>query len=310
MNDEPMWTRLAAGRMLPTARGVLQLIFAGVLYAAGANVGAGWVVVLAAVLAGTVVAGYTSLWRAARRVEVRRLFPAVAVAGVPVKAVLEVRAPGAGRLFATDALTGLVGDGASGSRFVGSVVPRRGATDGAEVDVGLSDRFGVVRGRASGHVRTPYLAVPAIPAVAPDALHTTGDAEDRAVVRARSGPEFGGLRAYAPGDPVRSVSWRASARHGRLVVGEALRPAAPMLRIAIEGRIWQRDALDRACDRACGLAAAATADGRPVEIAADGAVRPWSNAVRRDLAVLPPHAGAPPRPLAPAPVGSAETVTL
>lgn len=142
MSAPSEWTRLRARRTVPMLRGVLQVVFAGVLYAAGANVGAGWVVVLAAVLAGTVVAGYLAVWQAARRVEVRRRFPAVAVAGVAVEVFVEVRAPGAGRLVVADGLSGLVGDGASRSRFVGSVVPARGAADGAEVRVGLADRFG------------------------------------------------------------------------------------------------------------------------------------------------------------------------
>lgn len=152
--------------------------------------------------------------------------------------------------------------------------------------------------------------MPAVPDALTDAVRHTGDGEDSAAVRARSGPEFGGLRAYAPGDPARSVSWRASARHGRLVVGEPLRPAAPTLRIGVAAGTWEREALDRATERVCALATAASAAGRPVEIAADGAVRPWDDAARRDLAVLPPHVGAAPRPLAPPPPGPAETVTI
>jgi len=149
-----------------------------------------------------------------------------------------------------------------------------------------------------------------MPTGVPQAHRSTGDGADQAAARALSGAEFAGLRAYVPGDPPRSISWRASARHGRLVVGEPLRPAAPTLRIALAGGTWEREALDRAAERICALAATAAGEGRPVEIAADGAVFPWNEAARRDLAVLPPHAGAAPRLLAPPPAGAVETVTV
>lgn len=308
---EDRWTRLRAGRTVPTRRGLLQLVLAGVLYAAGANAGAGWVVVLAAGLGGAVLAGWVTARRAARRVEGRRRLPQLVVAGSAVEVTLEVRAPAAGLAVVTDALSGASGAAPAGRALVAVLRPSRGALDGAQVHVEVTDRLGLARAATAAFVRSPLLAVPPVPAAGarppPAAVQ---DAEHEATVRARSGVEFAGLRAYASGDPARWVQWRATARHGRLIVGEPHRQAAPALRIALAGGTWEQASLDRAAERVCALAAGAERAGRPVEVAADGLIQPWSDAVRRDLALLPPHAGAPARPLAPPPTAALETWTV
>ncbi len=306
----PGWTRLRPGRTAPTRRGSLQALLAVVLYTAGANAGAGWVTVLATLLAGAVLAAWWTTHRAARRVEVRRTLPAQAVAGTPVEVSVQVRAPGGGHLVVADALGG-AGAGPPGARLVGTLRPARGSVRGAEVRVELADPLGLARASAAGWAPSPLLAVPAVPR-APGSLprRVAETALDLPAVRARAGVEYAGLRAYAPGDPPRTVHWRATARHGRMVVGEPARPAAPALRIALAGGSWSQAALDRAVERVCALAAAGAAAGRPTEVAVDGAVQPWSEAARRDLALLPPHAGARPRPLAPPPPGAVETVTV
>lgn len=296
--------------MLPTRRGVLQVVLACVLYAAGANVGAGWVVVLAAALAGAVLSALACVWWAARRVRVLRALPTLALAGSPVQVTLEAHAPGMGRIVVADSLTGLAGAVDPGRRLTAAFVPRRGAVGGGDVRVELTDPLGLARATLSGQVASPLLAVPAIPPSETVALPALAEGSLDQAARARSGPEFAGLRAYAPGDPPRSVQWRATARHGRMVVGEPTRPTAPALRVALAGGAWTQEQLDRAIERVCGLAAAAAAMGRPTEVAADGSVRPWTEAARRDLTLLPPHAGAPARTLAPPPSGAVETITV
>jgi len=53
------------------------------------------------------------------------------------------------------------------------------------------------------------------PANNPPPLPRTGRGED-GVAKAGEGEQFHGLREYRPGDPLRSIAWRASARHDRL----------------------------------------------------------------------------------------------
>lgn len=53
------------------------------------------------------------------------------------------------------------------------------------------------------------------PANNPPPLPRTGRGDD-GIAKAGEGDQFHGLREYRPGDPLRSVAWRASARHDRL----------------------------------------------------------------------------------------------
>lgn len=51
---------------------------------------------------------------------------------------------------------------------------------------------------------------------------------------AGSGDEFFGLREYAPGDPIRTIAWKASARTETLVVRQTMTPAPPRIWIGLD----------------------------------------------------------------------------
>lgn len=61
------------------------------------------------------------------------------------------------------------------------------------------------------------------PAPTPPALPRTGRGDEGAA-RAGEGEHFHGLRNYRPGDPLRLIAWRASARHGKLFTREMETP--------------------------------------------------------------------------------------
>jgi uncharacterized protein (DUF58 family) len=109
------------------------------------------------------------------------------------------------------------------------------------------------------------------------------------------------VRDHVAGEPLRNVHWRSSARRGALVVRERADAAAAPLDVAIAGGSWPRRTLDRAATIASTTAESATAAGRRVTVAADGSVAAWGTRAEDLLAGLPPHAGAPTRPLDPPP---------
>jgi uncharacterized protein (DUF58 family) len=175
------------------------------------------------------------------------------------------------------------------------------------VRVWLGDPLGLLRVELTGEVPTDAVVLPATPRlrgvehqvawaleVGEDALH------------AGHGTEVIGVREYRPGDPVRSVHWRTTARRGVLVVRELAEPAQPRLRVEVAEGTWEREALDRATETLSAIAADARAHGMPVTLGADGTSTGWGPAAQRQLALLPPHAGAPPRPLATPPDADAE----
>lgn len=301
-------SRLRRGRVRPTKRVGIQLLLGLLLYGAGANVAAGWVIALSGIVIGVIPWAAVSAWRAAGRIELRRTVPARAVAGTPVTVRLEATAPTAASVVIRDELTGAVGatgDPRHGSVLEGEAVLPRGLLTSAEVTVTVTDLFGLFRIEASGDVplvgrRSGEVVevVPAIPATRGGVVTGAGSAEQEGrVLRRGAGPEIIGVREHSPGDRLRAVHWRSTARRGELVVREFADPARPRLRIELAPETWDVTALDLASEVACGIAAGASGAGQPVEVAADGTVLAWGRVARRHLAAVPPHGGAGARPL-------------
>lgn len=126
-----------------------------------------------------------------------------------------------------------------------------------------------------------------------------------AVVQAPAGDVVRGVRAYIPGDRLRQVHWRATARRGELVVKEADEPQAPVLHLVVDlgeggdpaedaarrAAWWAREALRRGHH----LILTTVEDGRTVEAPAGSPV-----AVNRRMARAGPGHPARPRTSAPA----------
>ncbi len=114
------------------------------------------------------------------------------------------------------------------SRLVGPLT--RGAVDARSWVLEASDPLGLFRYRR----RTPDAE---IALVLPRFTSLVAQAEVReleagvAAPRAGSGTEMFGVREYRPGDPLRRIHWRSSARHGELVVREFEPPGVQTLGI-------------------------------------------------------------------------------
>jgi uncharacterized protein (DUF58 family) len=91
---------------------------------------------------------------------------------------------------------------------------------------------------------------------------------DRVTPFAGGGDRLRGVREWRPGDPPRSVAWRASARHGRLLAREFEREEEGPLVLLLDASgpslepLDRAKALDRACSLACSLLLRARAEGR------------------------------------------------
>lgn len=132
---------------------------------------------------------------------------------------------------------GHVGPGETVSAIADAVAQRRGLHELRVVRVSTTFPLGLVR-------KCLYFDLPQQVIVRPRVL------ELRAAVRARivpglehtaqsrnrlgMGDEFFALREYQPGDPMRRIAWKASARSDTLMVRQNAAPAPPRLRIRIE----------------------------------------------------------------------------
>ncbi len=107
------------------------------------------------------------------------------------------------------------------------------------------------------------------PAPAPVRLPLSGggDGADTAPVAARHGIDVHGVRDWRAGDAARDVSWRATARRGRLVVVERELPAEPRFAVLVTGSPAAPD-WEQLVSVIASSAVAALRAGRPVALAA------------------------------------------
>ena len=99
----------------------------------------------------------------------------------------------------------------------------------------------------------------------------------------RSAPHHGddlvrGARDYRPGDPIKTVHWVASARHGHLMVKELEAAAAPPITVSVDLRVGGEDA-EVAASLGAGVAVGALDAGVPVNLLTYEAGGPVAGAV-------------------------------
>ncbi|MGH3440448.1 MAG: DUF58 domain-containing protein, partial [Nitriliruptorales bacterium] len=231
------WTRLRRQGLRPTRRAWLQLLLGGLLYVAGANVGAGWVVALAGIILGVVPWAAVSAWRQARAVEVRRTGPSRAVPHGSTELGLEVRSRSVASIVVHDELAVAAGTVPGAGELSAQAAVRRGVHPAGTVRAIVSDVFGLVRVTAVAELDSDLEVTPAVPRVALTTLGRDGGA-DVATTRSPGGTEAVGVREYVHGDSVRHVHWRSTARTGELVVRELASAGAPGVRVRLAPGTW------------------------------------------------------------------------
>ncbi|MEJ3746491.1 DUF58 domain-containing protein [Actinomycetes bacterium KLBMP 9797] len=304
-----------------TRRGVAVLVLGVALLAFGVWGGYPMMRALGGILLGAVLA---AVLLTARRlsVEVRRsVYPDRVERGRPALASLWVRNPGSGRLagfLATD----VAGSGTRTIR-VRALPPGAEAVYHYELPTGARgklsvgplvllrvDPFGLARSELrAGETATLWVHPRQQPARAPVAgyprHHHEGPTTDGAL---RGSVDLKDVREYVPGDEVRHLHWKATARTGRLMVRDLADPRQPRFTLLLDTRT---DALtvaefEEAVDLAASLLGASTRAGHHTRlVTSSGLDLPTaggSHAVRRLLDELCElrQDGAPADALAPA----------
>ena len=253
---------------------------AAILFVIGTNAQAGWLFVLAALLLGTVVAGIVVPLVGLRGLDVELSAPAETRQGDDVTVRLTITNRGRAVRWGVVARdehiggsTAFVGAIRPGERVeVGTVrnAPRRGEARTAWVELRSAAPFGVAERRrrlpadATTLVLPRVVALGALPFVD---LASSREATTETDPRRGQGPEYLGVREYRPGDPIRQVHWRLTARHGELVVRDLEEHRVPRLAIWIDSAT-DADTLDDVCSAAASIASSASATGVGVRLAA------------------------------------------
>ena len=110
---------------------------------------------------------------------------------------------------------------------------KRGPIGAREWTIGTSDPLGFFRGRRHCRDSEVALVLPRLTSLA--GRRQPRELEASAVApRAGSGSELFGIREYRPGDSLRRIHWRSSARRGELVVREYEPPGLQTLAIYLD----------------------------------------------------------------------------
>jgi uncharacterized protein (DUF58 family) len=179
---------------------------------------------------------------------------------------------------------------------------RRGRFVIGPMRVTLSDPFGLARA-TSGLLGTDEVIIyPQVHEVL--ALPEAGGEDlDRDTPKLRGQPDAGNefltLREYAPGDDLRRVHWRSTARHDTLMVRqeESRRRAPVLVMLDIRAHAHDRASFEIAVEAAASIVNALDREGRPVElITSRGKVlgtpgRRHLASALDELAVIEPHSG-------------------
>jgi len=289
------------------------LFGAGVVFLMGTNAQAGWLLVIAALLVGAVLAGTLLPFAGLRNLRAELVAPDEATQGEA--AYVDIRLWHAGRgvrwgirvaddhLAPTDAYVDAVRPGERIEITTARTPVRRGRRRATHAVVRTAAPFGVAERRRQLTVDGETLVLPSVVPLGPlpfvDPVGTAGSAIHPAPRRGY-GPEYLGIREYRTGDSMRHVHWASTARHGAVMVREFEEEQTRRLLIVVD---TEHDAepdgdeptsLDRCCTVAASLAAAALAHGHGSRLAAataDGLqliARSDEAAVLRWLAELAP----------------------
>jgi len=121
---------------------------------------------------------------------------------------------------------------------------RRGPVLAAGWKLTTSDPLGLFSNRSSSTDRELALVLPRFTSLNRRVQVRELEASV-AAPRTGSGTELFGVREYRPGDPLRRIHWRSSARHGELIVREFEPPGIQMLGIVCDPAPPSPDAADQ-----------------------------------------------------------------
>jgi uncharacterized protein (DUF58 family) len=232
----------------PRRRLLALLVGAVVLFLVGTSVQAGWLLVLAACLAGAAVAG---LWLPGRMIgrglDLERRAPAETFQGDRVRVSLVVTNRSSRHRVALDLRDEHL---ESVRTFVRQLAPgeavivdtereamRRGVHAASDVLVASSAPFGVAERRRKIEVASPTVVYPKLVRLDELSFLEAAPTPERAMhtaPRRGTGPDYLGIREYRLGDSMRHVHWPSTARHGALMVREFEREQTRRLAVVID----------------------------------------------------------------------------
>lgn len=268
-----------SGRPALTAAGQATLAGSAVAYLAGWSLGYPELNALAAAGFLAVLTAFVWVRRVARVQVTRRIHRTRVSVGDDVQVDITVtnphRRPSA-TLWANDHFAGTVTEVlvprlAPGEvRAVGYVLTpvRRGVFDVGPLSVARQDPLGLVRAERVLADTEVLWVLPRTYPIAPLASGRMPDLEGPNVDRAEGSITFHSLREYVPGDDLRRIHWRSSARTGTLLVRRHVDASQPRSVVVLDvGRhAYDEETFESAIEVAASIVKAAVGNHHPVRV--------------------------------------------
>lgn len=218
-----------------TPAGWVFAIAFGLTISAALNTGINLLYMLAAAVLSFLIVSYFLAWRSLRRVNLHVAAPRAAHRDQEVALTLTIEnrkwlSPLAStRIESSNAWGEAVGyvrviSAKAYARLrVREVFPRRGSYSIPAYTLVTRFPFGLVEGWKSFSSEGQILVYPRVHPLRTSAAEQTSGSRYRSRTVAGDGDEFYSMREYLPGDDIRRISWRTSARMGKLMIRELAR---------------------------------------------------------------------------------------
>lgn len=278
----------------PTRRAFVIAGIGTLLILAGATAQAGWLFVLAAGVLGLVAGSFFAHHRL-KAIEVVRSVPRRARVGdelrlgysihntsrrgtVPMLAITDAFGPFSPNTIGSER----IGPGGTAEVELVRRAERRGRYLGGAATVVSAAPFGLVRSTRELDVASEMVVVPrwvdltTFPILEPS-WGTSEVVHERP--RAGAGEEFLGVREFRPGDPLRSMHWRTTARAGTLVVREFEQTISSPVALVLAGAdhgTGPDSSFETLVSAAASVGLYALSTGHPVHVVRAGEEQPES----------------------------------
>jgi uncharacterized protein (DUF58 family) len=303
--------------VVPGREAVVVTAVAAFLFFAAANLQAGWMYAIDAILIGMLAAGVLSAAWSVRGLRIDRSVTAEIHEGDAAAVVLTLRTRRLPRFFLeiVDEVPGLpahremvpaVWPGQNVEIRYAATARRRGVYGGGAVTVQSSGLTGWFRATRAVMLSSPLTVFPRLwPLGTPRLPGLEERSEPTPSTQIRAGLEVSGVRNYRSGDSMRHVHWRSTARRGHLVIREYDRDGHDAAVLLLDarargGRAGASPEIFEDLIRAvASVADALSRNGHPVRVAAGAAGIPvtagpdrtelmrWLAAVRDDGSMAP-----------------------
>lgn len=151
-------------------------------------------------------------------------------------------------------------------------IDRRGVATIGPMRLDVLDPFGLARRSIPFREEVRATVLPRIDVISAPEFPAAADADHSPTFSTAAGPEFSSLRDYVPGDDLRKVHWRSSARRDTLTVRHDVQPRRSGCTVLVDTRAFVGDtgAFEQVVSAAASVIAAASRTGRPFRLCSTG----------------------------------------